>query len=346
MFRNSICDPKDCDHAWALRVLQNSAGTVKTLKNLPRWLVPCPGSLRSVNLQQLSLSGGVSSLPDEALARLQAQAKMRCFVQILPRANKLLFSMPGLSFYRRLPFNTRNIRFLPRFFSALDVSDIEYDAGRLVLEELEVPAVNDLQAPNMSVKKFSAKLRADSGGNGSKLAGLVNVLPRYFPSLEVLELNVRAEEKLDEYLFHDVGVDELSRFVTRVDWMTVLLESTLRNCVPSCKIEVTYSLRLDCVYDSDPETPEYPENATAMARCSLYKKHKLSCAQILMETSTQICVTCVFSTPNFLVWINFQDLPLIRQPSTSTRQTTKLTVHLLRKPSASLRKHKFLTFLS
>lgn len=140
MFRNSICDPKDCDHAWALRVLQNSAGTVKTLKNLPRWLVPCPGSLRSVNLQQLSLSGGVSSLPDEALARLQAQAKMRCFVQILPRANKLLFSMPGLSFYRRLPFNTRNIRFLPRFFSALDVSDIEYDAGRLVLEELEVPA--------------------------------------------------------------------------------------------------------------------------------------------------------------------------------------------------------------
>ncbi|KAH7704967.1 hypothetical protein AAVH_27833 [Aphelenchoides avenae] len=103
-----------------------------------------------------------------------------------------------------------------------------------------------------------------SGGNGSKLAGLVNVLPRYFPSLEVLELNVRAEEKLDEYLFHDVGVDELSRFVTRVDWMTVLLESTLRNCVPSCKIEVTYSLRLDCVYDSDPETPEYPENATAM----------------------------------------------------------------------------------
>lgn len=264
MFRNSICDPKDCDHAWALRVLQNSAGTVKTLKNLPRWLVPCPGSLRSVNLQQLSLSGGVSSLPDEALARLQAQAKMRCFVQILPRANKLLFSMPGLSFYRRLPFNTRNIRFLPRFFSALDVSDIEYDAGRLVLEELEVPAVNDLQAPNMSVKKFSAKLRADSGGNGSKLAGLVNVLPRYFPSLEVLELNVRAEEKLDEYLFHDVGVDELSRFVTRVDWMTVLLESTLRNCVPSCKIEVTYSLRLDCVYDSDPETPEYPENATAM----------------------------------------------------------------------------------
>lgn len=67
----------NCDRAWALRILQHSAGTLKIVKNLPRWLVPCPEPLRSLlNLQTLSLGDDVSSLTDDALVGLRG-AKLR-----------------------------------------------------------------------------------------------------------------------------------------------------------------------------------------------------------------------------------------------------------------------------
>lgn len=70
------CVTNDCDHAWALRVLENSAGTLKTLKNLPRWLVPCPEPLRSaINLQLLTVHTDVSSLSDEAPVGLVDKAQ-------------------------------------------------------------------------------------------------------------------------------------------------------------------------------------------------------------------------------------------------------------------------------
>lgn len=114
-------------------------------------------------------------------------------------------------------------------------------------------SISELQALNVHVKKFTANLKTHSGGNDAKLAQLITILPRYFASLEVLELNVKAEKTLDHQdLDPDEGADELSEFVARVNRKTAFVESMLRNCTSGCEIDIRYSMRLDCVYDSDP----------------------------------------------------------------------------------------------